>query len=188
MTQSSGGPITQCLTSCSQASNPSLCQSCNPQCVGCLGPSNKECVECREASIVLDSVTTCVPQCGSTLYLARVSSTSSEHECLPCHSQCQSCTGEGSTSCLQCVGVNSTISGVSTCLTNCLADMYESSNQLCQDCHMQCSGGCRGPTNRNCSACLQNSIAIGTGIVECIPSCAFGMVYNSNSGTCILAM
>lgn len=188
VSSASDGPITQCLTSCTEAIDPTTCSGCHEQCIGCRGPSNQLCVECRYNSVSLDGTRTCVPQCGNGEYLARVSQSSSEHECRVCHNQCLNCTGPENTECLQCRRANSTMNGVSTCLEECPSDMYESDTGLCQACHLQCSGGCEGPTNRECSSCLENTVDVGEGEVECTPFCSFGMVYNSDEDTCKLTL
>ena len=125
------GPITQCLSSCSLASNSNLCGNCHAQCNGCMGPSNQQCVTCRENSTIQDGVTTCVPSCGGDEYLARVSTAGSEYECRACDPQCQGCDGPGNTGCLHCHRVSSTVGGVTTCLESCPEGMFESSAGLC---------------------------------------------------------
>ncbi len=174
-----GGDITECLPSCSQSPDPSLCQTCDPQCNGCSGLTNQDCDSCNEDSIMLNGVLTCVPSCGPGQYLSRVSNTGTEHNCRPCNTQCQNCTGPTNTECLQCTRVNSTINGVTTCMENCPADMFVSSTvtRLCQPCDRQCSGGCSGPSNKNCSFCVENTIQDGNGIV-CNPFCPTGMEYD----------
>lgn len=184
----SSGPITQCLTSCGDAGDPSSCQNCHEQCAGCAGPSNQQCVECRYNALTLDGFRTCVPRCENGQYLARESSSSSEHVCRSCHQQCLNCTGPGNTDCLQCRRANSTVSGVTMCLENCPADTYESDTGLCRDCHVQCSGGCRGPSARECSSCVETSVDVGGGVFECTPVCPFGMLYSSDDNTCQLTL
>lgn len=240
---SSNGQITQCVSSCSQSSNPSNCQSCHPQCNGCFGsgnehcvscvensisingdrvcvpfcgdgtylsrlststfehecqmchplcqnctgPTNQDCVPCVGASIVVDGKTTCVPECNDGQYLERVSAVTSEYQCQSCNSLCLTCNGPQNTNCISCTSVNYTTNGVSTCLTSCPTGTYESSpGRLCLTCHDQCSGGCSGPTNRNCSSCLETTITISSNVFECSPftSCSFGMEYNAMSSTC----
>lgn len=187
-TSNTGGPIAQCLSSCLEADDSTTCQSCHEQCIGCTGPSNQRCAECRYSSTILDGIRTCVPECTNGEYLARVSESNSEHECRECHSQCLNCMGSENTDCLQCRRANNTVNGISTCLETCPADMYESDTGLCQGCHMQCSGGCSGPTSRDCSSCLENSVTVDDGMVECTPYCPFGMVYSRSEDGCKLTM
>ena len=64
-------------------------------------------------------------------------------------------------------------------------NMYESVTGLCQPCHQQCSGGCSGASNRECTSCRETSVRVSGGdAVECVPSCPNGMVYNSDAGGC----
>lgn len=184
----SNGPITQCLTSCVVADDPNSCRSCHEQCTGCRGPSNQQCVGCRFDTLTLDGTQTCVPRCENRQYLARESDTNSEHVCRSCHEQCLSCAGPSNTECLQCRRANSTVSGITTCLENCPTNTYESDTGLCRDCHVQCSGGCTGPSSRECSSCVQNLVQVGGGVFECTPFCSLGMVYNSDDDSCQLTL
>ena len=131
-TTSSGGggsgAIVQCLSSCSGASN---CQNCHTQCVGCTGPSNQQCVTCRENSTLIDGTTTCIPECSRNQYLARVSTTGTEHECRACDAQCMECDGPGNTDCVECLGVSSNENGVTTCLERCPEGTFASSARVC---------------------------------------------------------
>jgi len=169
------------------------CQTCHSQCRNCSGPSNLDCEQCREASILTsEGETTCVPGCDAGQYLELVTNTNSEYQCQPCHSQCQTCNGPQNTNCLACVAVNFTSNGVSNCLTSCPTETYESRpNRLCQACHEQCSGGCSGPSNRNCTACSENTMAVSPGVTECTSfatSCSFGMEYNSATSMCAFSL
>lgn len=188
VSSSSNGPITQCLTACTETADSSSCLGCHIQCIGCMGPSNQQCVECRYDTVTVDGAQTCVPRCENSQYLARISETGSEHECRTCHDQCLNCTGPGNTACLQCRRANSTVNSTTTCLENCPTNTYESDTGLCQPCNLQCSGGCSGPTNRDCSSCVENTVNIEVGVVECTPFCSFGMVYDSIDNTCQLTL
>ena len=163
-----------------------LCRNCHAQCSGCTGPTNQDCVSCNQDSIMLDEMRTCVPQCGSGQYLAR--STGSDHECSSCNDQCVNCTGPSNTNCLQCRRANSTINGITTCMENCPAGMFESTTRLCQACHSQCSGGCTGPSNRECSSCVESTVSVGDGVVECAPFCSFGMTYDTTTDVCEISL
>lgn len=188
VTADPNGPITQCLTSCAEAADSNSCLSCHEQCSGCRGPSNQQCIECQFDSVALNGARTCVPLCENGQYLARVSDSSAEHECRMCHEQCLNCTGPENTECLQCRRANSTVSGTTTCLENCPANTFESDTGLCRPCHMQCSGGCRGPSSRDCSSCVADSVLVEQGVVECTPYCPLGMAYNSDSDDCRLTL
>lgn len=184
------GSIAQCLASCPQGGANTGCQSCHPLCDGCTGPSNQQCVACRENSTVLDleGVRTCVPQCANGEYLVPISDTSPEHACRACHDQCLNCTGPEDTDCLQCQRVNSTVNSVSTCVESCPMDTYESETRLCQDCHVQCFGGCSGAGNTLCSACKETSVQVEGGGVACTRSCPLAMAYNSEAQSCQLTL
>lgn len=187
-TSTTNGPVTQCLSSCSLATDQSLCQTCNPQCSGCTGPSNQLCLMCSQDSILLSGTLTCVPRCEGGNYLERVAGTASEYNCAMCHEQCLNCIGPGNTNCVRCLNANSTTNGVSTCLQSCPSDAYESDTGLCQLCHLQCSGGCAGPSNTECLSCLEATVQTEGGGTECTPFCPFGREYNSASDSCELTL
>ena len=179
------------LTRVSDASFEHECRMCHSNCQNCTGPSNQDCISCQEASIVVNGMTTCVPQCESGQYMERLSGSSFEYRCQSCDSQCRNCVGPGNTNCTACFAVNFTSNGMSSCQTSCPDDTYESSsNRLCQLCHEQCSGGCKGPSNRNCSSCLESTITISPNIIECaaFSSCPFGMVYDSRNAMCTISL
>ena len=143
---------------------------------------------CREDSIMLSSSITCVPQCEGGKYLERSPNTASDYECAVCDDQCVNCTGAGNMNCVQCLNANYTVEGITTCLQTCPANTFKSESGLCQNCHPQCFGGCSGPFNTECSSCLEVTVQVEGGGVECAPFCPFGREYSSESDNCELTL
>ena len=139
--QSSGGSnIDQCLSSCSNFTGDSnQCFTCDPQCNGCEGPTNRDCLTCKESNVTNTQTqrTICVASCGIGQYL-----NTSLYSCQPCASQCITCTGPTNTQCQQCRGATMSVGGTMACLSSCPNSMYQSSTGMCMDCHEQCTGGC----------------------------------------------
>ena len=164
-TRATDGSLEECRTNCGNVTAGS-CQFCHLQCAGCSGPTNRDCVSCREATVTNAQGTICVPSCSVDEYLADING---EYLCLPCHSQCNGCTGPTSMDCKQCQSFNNTFSGRGDYITSCPSDTYINSENQCLACHSQCVC-CDGPSNSNCLTCAE-SITVTGGNPVCIPAC-----------------
>ena len=155
--------------------------ACHPQCVGCVGAGDRECVACREDVVVREGVQVCVPQCSGNTFL---SDRSGEFTCESCDSECVGCSGLTSVDCLICRSVRLMANGSSTCVESCPHDYYNSSGS-CQHCHDYCDG-CTGPSSRNCTECVEESVEVEEGGTECVPSCPVGQEYDTSEEVCKL--
>ena len=185
---STTGLLTECVTSCAGASNPSLCRTCHPQCLNCRGASNQLCVACKEDTISLNGITTCVPECRNGTFLARVSNSNFDFECRGCDPLCLNCTGPNKADCTQCRGPSDIVNGHLVCLESCPSNTYQAPNGTCQACNNLCSVGCSGSTSRDCNACTELSVSISETITECSRSCPSGMEYDSFRDVCTFSM
>lgn len=180
----SGMDITQCLTSCPDStgsSNPQ-CFTCHPQCNGCNGMTNRNCISCLGSDITVSGQTVCVPECSVGQYLNM-----STYACQPCNDQCVSCNGPANTQCQKCKGAMMSSGGRMVCLASCPTGMYQSSNGLCAACHELCSAdGCSGPMDSDCNSCIGNSV-ISANTTQCVPECPFAHDFNANTGGCVLS-
>ena len=179
------GDIDQCLASCPDSSsndNP-RCFTCHPQCNGCRGMTNRNCISCLGPNVTVSGQTVCVPQCSMGQYLNM-----STYACQPCNDQCLSCSGPANTQCQQCKGAMiPAAGGTMTCLASCPTGMYQSSNGLCMDCHKLCSvDGCSGPTESDCNSCIGNSVS-SANTTKCVADCPFAHDFDDNTGTCALS-
>ena len=187
------GGVRTCVPTCGNNEYLALdayeCRPCHAECLNCTGATNQDCIACRNDIIALEEggAQTCVPTCSNSEYLLR-SSDGSQHECRACHARCFNCTGPGNADCLQCREFFTTTSdgSVGTCVETCPALTYEVGGS-CRACNAQCSGGCRGSTNRDCSSCLESSVQLTPGVTECLQSCPAGMIYNAD-GNCELTL
>ena len=157
------------------------CTTCHSQCAGCTGPTNRDCVACREDSVVAGSgELLCIPLCTGNIYLSQEGGT---HTCKPCHSECIGCKGNKNTECLKCRNVNLTANGSSTCLGTCLSGYYSEAG-TCFSCHEYCIE-CVGPSNKNCTSCVDDEVE-EDGVTVCVPKCSFGQEYDIGDVKCVL--
>ena len=186
MTSQPNGPIVQCLSSCSDSTDPTLCRTCHPQCNGCTGTTNTDCVQCLEDSMPVQGSDNmrCIPRCGTNEYL--VEGPPGEYTCQPCHQECLNCTGPSSRECTQCRSANNTLIHGGICIESCPDETFLTLANQCLPCHQQCVG-CNGPTSTNCTNCKEDSIIIGNGVTECVPFCSFGLDYSTNEQMCIFS-
>ena len=182
---SDGSTIDQCLSSCPNSTDDgNQCFNCHPQCIGCRGTTNRDCVSCKESSVTdtRTQQTVCVAQCEMGQYL-----NTSLFSCQPCDSRCITCTGPGNKQCQQCRGPSTLDGGVTTCLSSCPNSMYMSSTGMCMDCHEQCgSGGCFGPTNGDCNGCANNQVQSGNATM-CVAACQFAQNFEIDTNSCKLS-
>ena len=146
---------------------------------------DRDCVLCQELNVTTaNQQTVCVSRCGMDEYL-----NVSVYSCQPCNTQCMGgCVGPANTQCQQCKGATMTVGGGTTCLGSCPTGMYQSSSGTCMDCHEQCSvsGGCNGPTNRDCSGCKGNSVT-SVNSTECVADCPFAHNFDTDANNCVLS-
>eukprot|EP01017_Pseudomicrothorax_dubius_P045547 TRINITY_DN788_c0_g1_i1.p1 TRINITY_DN788_c0_g1~~TRINITY_DN788_c0_g1_i1.p1 ORF type:complete len:213 (+),score=56.57 TRINITY_DN788_c0_g1_i1:64-702(+) len=135
--------------------SPLACTKCNEDCAECTGPSNSECIACRENQQVQDGK--CV--CKSGFY----AESKAPLKCAKlekCHDVCATCSGPGQFDCLTCP-VNSDLvkkDNGNTC--ECKKGFFEESRVplLCKKipCHYSCKL-CTGPEDNKCLECWTNA-------------------------------
>lgn len=92
--------------------------------------------------------------------------TSNGHLCRPCHEDCATCSGPGSSNCDSCqsaLQLNGAV--IVQCLTSCPQGSSD-----CSYCHSECNG-CFGSGNTDCISCKGDSQVNSDGQTVCVPSC-----------------
>nr|XP_055044790.1 receptor tyrosine-protein kinase erbB-3b isoform X1 [Misgurnus anguillicaudatus] len=132
---------------------------CDPLCSdsGCWGPGPEQCLSCRNHS--RDG--TCVAHCN--LYSGEPREFAAANgECLACHPEClpqnknQTCQGKGADQCVACLHLKDGPHCVSSCPSGVNGEKgqtifkYPNAAGQCELCHLNCTGGCTGPTLQDC--------------------------------------
>lgn len=125
------------------------CDSCDPACSLCYGPSINECEACVDGYFLLEEYDTCIDVCIDGYY-----GNSSNNKCSVCSSGCATCTNISAncTSCNLVNGFRVYLSGVS-CVQDCDDGYYE--DRTAKEC-LPCVEGCAtcdGPTINHCQSC-----------------------------------
>ena len=174
-----------CLPSCPQTTLPNnqTCRYCHTECNGCYGPTSADCVACRGASMInSNGQTVCTPSCNSNEFL--FATPSGEFICLPCHSECNGCTGPSNSDCTKCKNFNNTFIGENECTSLCPYGTYADGQNECTACHAQCTD-CTGPGSSNCTGCLEDSMN-SDGVSICVPTCPVWQLYDISKSSCAL--
>lgn len=169
---------------------------CDPLCsdAGCWGPGPEQCLSCRNHS----RHGTCVAHCN--LYTGEPREfTAPSGECLACHPEClpqngqQTCHGEGADHCVACSHLMDGPHCVSSCPNGVNGEKgqtifkYPNTAGHCELCHVNCTGGCTGPTLRDCvdpdrqvnsSQIAGIAVAVFTGIIVLLALFVLGMLYH----------
>ena len=184
----------------------STCQSCDPNCNGCTGPLNSDCIACA----TLQYGTNCVSSCPSNTWISSSnlglcvdSCNSNEYGnittrvCSSCDIACHTCSGGLSTNCLTCPiniflyanqcfyicpnGVWGDSSSF-TCITSCGSNYYgDSADKICKICDASCLT-CSGNGPNNCTGCTESmKLYNGTCVSQC-PQYYFQDILNN---TCV---
>eukprot|EP00794_Sanderia_malayensis_P005917 gene5917-6603_t len=141
-----------CKDTCSNA-GPENCDDCKDGWTMVEEEGCQDVNECEKGSAVCEEGTYCANNIGS-------------YQCKGCHESCKdNCTGEGAKNCLECKDgyIKDETEGckdVDECTddTICVSGTY-CSNTIgsydCKECHNSCELDCKGPSNKDCSACKE---------------------------------
>ncbi len=112
------GGTTTCIPRCSDneylvqnTQGVYTCQPCHPDCDGCAGPSQNDCINCRQFYVIVDGQRSCRSSCGGNSFAA------ADGECFECDPSCLGCTGTTNTDCVLCSSTSELVG--SMCLTSC---------------------------------------------------------------------
>ena len=182
-----GGMATvECFQSCEDAPPTVICTQCHPQCTGCRGPTQRDCVACTENSITDSGILYCVPECTSRTYLTE--NEQGEYVCEQCNEECVECDGESDIDCISCQNYQLPTDDGFQCVSNCPAGTYLSrSTAQCLQCHEQCLH-CFGPTDLECTACVTAQVPLEDGSNKCVGACSSGKIYDTKNDACVLKM
>nr|XP_023408991.1 extracellular matrix protein FRAS1 [Loxodonta africana] len=143
------------------------CAVCHESCAACWGPTEKNCLACRDALQVLREGG-CESSCGEGFY-------NKQGICKACDQSCKSC-GPNSTTCLTCTEKTVLLDG--KCIPECPGGYYANATGKCKVCHNSCAS-CSGPTASHCIACAHPNV-LRQGY--CLPSC--GEDFYPDHGVC----
>ena len=103
------------------------CQECHRQCIGCIGSSSYDCVQCRSVNHTTNGTSECIETCPDNFY-------ESARSCQPCDDQCIGCSGPTSQNCTACVGDSIEVgTGVAECVSGCsLGFRFNVASQQCE--------------------------------------------------------
>ncbi|XP_012860276.2 extracellular matrix organizing protein FRAS1 [Echinops telfairi] len=133
----------QCVPTCAHGfyQEHRSCAVCHESCAACWGPSEKNCLACRDAFQVLREGS-CESSCGDGFY-------HKQGICTVCHSSCASCSGPTASDCAACAHPHVLRQG--RCLPSCGEGFYPD-HGICKACHSSCLT-CVGPEPSHCSRC-----------------------------------
>uniref|UniRef100_A0A5K3FKI9 receptor protein-tyrosine kinase n=1 Tax=Mesocestoides corti TaxID=53468 RepID=A0A5K3FKI9_MESCO len=106
--------------------------------------------------------------------------------CAPCHAECRDgCSGPSPNQCVRCRRAK--FQG--RCVAECREDTYKVSLRndevICLPCHVECSQGCRGPSNADCFACRHYKLYPHKNRTQwiCVETCPAGSAIHMERGT-----
>lgn len=157
------------------------CNPCNPSCIGCTGPGNKQCVQCSTGYYKATSLTTsessCVTTCPDGYW-----PDNSQNTCSQCDSTCESCTGPESTSCLTCKSGLYFQPATRLCLSSCPTGYWLNTvSQECSPCMLECASCSSSSSCLTCSS----GYFVQPNSNECADSCPRGYYQNATSNKCL---
>ncbi|XP_076999177.1 extracellular matrix organizing protein FRAS1 isoform X1 [Tamandua tetradactyla] len=143
------------------------CAVCHESCATCWGPTEKNCLACRDPTHVLREGS-CETSCGDGFY-------NKQGICEACDQSCKSC-GPSGPRCLICT--EKTVWHDGKCISECPTGYYPDTAGTCKACHNTCAS-CSGPTASHCTACIQPH-ALRQG--HCLLNCGEG--FYPDRGVC----
>ena len=174
---------TTCLTTCPNSTypttSPNLCNSCDPKCYLCSGPSSSQCSMCTTSGAdeaFLDG-TTCVSTCPSATF-ANITS----HTCDSCPGNCTVCTS--STICTVCDSGFGLLN--SSCFSPCPDGYWLENGTICSLCDPFCALCSTSATD--CSSCTvsgaNEAFLLGSACINPCPTATFGNTTNHQCESC----
>ena len=165
----------QCTLVCSNSTQytptDSTCRDCDDNCIGCVGDTSGDCIECRNLRRGSD----CVSSCRTNEYITNSS------ECELCNGNlCSTCsvTRDNCTSCSR-AALNR--NGTLVCLSVCPSGYYRAENIFCQKCDIECFN-CSGGLDSQCNGACNNFYLLPAG--RCVGTCPSEAVVNNATKTC----
>lgn len=124
------------------------CQKCHKDCVTCTSGDKYSCHKCIDTKPYKAKDKSCTDNCPPRTYLADVTT----GNCLPCHQDCESCTGPGQRNCEICKG-GKAFNLEHICVENCPHETFRANASHCQSCVIGCKE-CDGPERADCFKCI----------------------------------
>uniref|UniRef100_A0A4W3I1G5 Fraser extracellular matrix complex subunit 1 n=1 Tax=Callorhinchus milii TaxID=7868 RepID=A0A4W3I1G5_CALMI len=159
----------QCMNSCGDGmyQEEQRCAACHESCLTCQGPSEADCITCKDPSHLVKG-RTCVAKCGQGYYMK-------DNICYECDRSCQTCYSD-SAKCLSCPTGRVMHNG--KCASHCPKGYYKDVARWCRACHTSCAA-CTGSSPVQCASC-SNHLFLHKG--QCLPACPEG--FYPESGAC----
>lgn len=139
-----------------------ICVRCHATCATCMGPTENECVTCKNDQWSLEG-SLCKKSCGKGWYKDPLTSL-----CESCHPLCKTCSGPGEAACTSCVAKLSLLKG--RCVSSCKEDQYRGKNGKCY----MCSSSCKSCKDANINDCLSCNDGEKLYNYTCVKTCPYG--------------
>ncbi|XP_071822381.1 epidermal growth factor receptor-like isoform X3 [Apostichopus japonicus] len=139
-----------------------ICKKCDPLCEGCIGSGPGWCKACRNYT----RGKYCISSCEKGEYA------DSNNSCKDCHPECDECSGGSNQECIECssLSIFEEETNTTTCVSDCPVSHpfqteprmcvavcpeghYARTDKRCNQCHLQCRGGCSDDTSSGCHEC-----------------------------------
>ncbi|XP_059502133.1 extracellular matrix protein FRAS1 isoform X2 [Stegostoma tigrinum] len=158
----------QCVSSCGDGhfQDQLQCSACHKSCSICHGPSERDCVQCRDRSHMLKAGA-CVANCGPGYFIK-------DGHCHACDSSCLTCYHDNP-KCLTCSEGKVIHNG--KCASHCPEGYYKDVANRCVACHASCTI-CTG-SSEHCTSCPDHFSLHKS---QCLATCPEGF-YSAN-GVC----
>ncbi|XP_053559271.1 LOW QUALITY PROTEIN: extracellular matrix organizing protein FRAS1 [Bombina bombina] len=159
----------QCVTSCGDGyvQDQLTCTECHESCSVCQGPSESDCLMCKNVSQV-NQGGQCTASCDNGFYVQNGT-------CTACDHSCQSCAADNGR-CLTCA--KGRVFHRGKCVLECPNGYYVNPAGFCSACHKECAT-CSGPLANQCTSCVPR-FALLRGL--CLRDC--GESYYSDGSLC----
>ncbi|EAS06674.2 zinc finger lsd1 subclass family protein (macronuclear) [Tetrahymena thermophila SB210] len=135
--------VSQCSLNYYPDENSNQCRPCYTTCQECNGPSESDCLTCKQGLVFQDNQ--CIKKCKDSYY------ENLNHICQKCDSSCQTCTGPSESECTSCP--SNLLFFKNYCLSECPIGYYsfkKNQNFQCFECAKYCQLGCSGPFKMDC--------------------------------------
>ncbi|XP_038647741.1 extracellular matrix protein FRAS1 [Scyliorhinus canicula] len=158
----------RCVSSCGEGlfQDQLQCSACHESCLTCRGPSETDCVNCKDQSYLLKDGA-CVANCGAGFSVK-------DGHCHACDSSCLTCYHDNQ-NCLTCSEGRVLHNG--KCASHCPQGYYKDVANRCAACHASCAT-CTG-SSVHCASCSDH-LSLHKG--RCLIACPDG--FYSENGAC----
>ena len=156
------------------------CNTCDPDCETCSGPSATNCLSCHTGKYLLTANNSCV-SCNVNGYYQDTST----QTCNTCDASCQTCSGSSDTNCLSCYTGKYLLASNNSCVSCDVDGYYQDTDiQTCKVCDPSCQT-CNGAAATSCLSCYTGEYLL-TANNSCVSCTGDGVYLESGTQTCKL--